>query len=281
MINSKILIIDNASSINLSKIRILCDYFIRNSVNEGLAKAYNAALQIALYLNEDWILLLDQDTRLNENLDLQKIFSEYNKLSIKDRVAIISINRIYAHTIKNLDNFKICKSVVNSGSLLNVKICSTFKYNEDLFIDRIDNEYCYRLRKHGFYILVYSNQLIYHKIGDNTRLYRKLFSRSILFFLKILSIRHGIKEFRKVVRYRDFYIVYNNYYRYYTIIRNTIYLCSRRLIDLYHIKTIPSWTLSLYEQTNLIITLKLLTLGIFHGILGDLKEDNKKITKYF
>jgi len=280
--NSKILIIDNASSIDLSKIRKLCDYFVQNNTNEGLAKAYNYAIKIASYLNEDWILLLDQDTEIYENLDIQKIFDEYNKLPIMGKVAIISLNRIYAHTTKNeIGNFKLCKSVVNSGSILNVKICSRFRYNEDLFIDRIDNDYCSRLRKNGFYILVYRYQLIYHSIGDYSRLYNKQISKIIIFLLKILSIRHGIREFKKVMHYRAFYVVYNNYYRYYTIIRNTVYLCSRGKIDLFYLKTLPSWVLSLYEQTNLIITLKLVSLALFHGILGDLKNDNKKLIKLF
>ncbi len=282
MLNTKILIIDNASNVDLSKIRKLCDYFIQNNINEGLARAYNYAIKIASYLNEDWILLLDQDTKIYDNLDLQKIFDEYNKLPIRNKVAIISLNRIYANTTGNeICNFRECKSVVNSGSFLNVNICSRFKYNEDLFIDRVDNEYCNRLRKHGYYILVYRYQLISHRIGDHAYPYSKLFSKVIIFFLKILSIRHGIQEFRKVIHYRAFYIEYDNYYRHYTIIRNTIYLCLRRRIEFYYFKTLPSWILSLYEQTNLITTFKLVILALFHGILGDLKNDNRKLIKYF
>ncbi|BDB98141.1 glycosyl transferase family 2 [Saccharolobus caldissimus] len=282
VLKSKILIVDNNSTTSLNEIISLSDYIIINGCNMGLAKAYNIALKFSNYLGEDWLLLLDQDSKILEEFDIREIIEEVSKLPQKDKVAIISLNKIFAYTTKeNIGIFIKCKSVVNSGSILNVKICSNFKYNEDLFIDRIDNEYCYRLRKHGYLILAYPRQLICHKIGDKISPYKKKLSKLILFLLKTLSLMHGFSEFKKVIKYKDYYIVYNNYYRYYTIIRNTIYLSIRSMIDKNFLKTLPSWLLALYEETSLIVMLKLFTLALFHGLIGDLKRDNERIFRYF
>ncbi|WP_338602444.1 glycosyltransferase [Sulfolobus tengchongensis] len=276
----KILIIDNNSDIPIDLIDSI-DFFLKFRKNTGLAYAYNIGLEIARTLGIKWLLILDQDSKLHGKIDFDKIFQNYNNLLIKDHVAIISLNKMFCYTTdQRIGNFIVCKSAVNSGSILNVDICHKIPYNTKLFLDRIDNEYCYRLRRNGYFVLAYNEQLLTHTIGDKILPYRKLLSRSVLFLFKLRRIRYGIKSFIASSRNNDVYVYYNNYLRYYFIIRNTIYLILRRMIDSFYASTLITWSLSLYERTNIIIFIKFMILAILHGIIGDLEKDNKKLTRY-
>jgi GT2 family glycosyltransferase len=53
------------NSIHSNEINIISSY--STNENHGVAKAYNYALKIASSNNVDWLLLLDQDTRLNDD----------------------------------------------------------------------------------------------------------------------------------------------------------------------------------------------------------------------
>ena len=57
-------------------------------------------------------------------------------------------------------------SLITSGSLINTSIFSEIGgYNEKLFIDEVDHEYCYRIKMLGYSVLQLENILLNHTLG--------------------------------------------------------------------------------------------------------------------
>lgn len=96
----------------------------------------------------------------------------------------------------------------------------------------------------------------------------------MLFVLKTLAITHGVTEYKKVLKSESKYILYPTW-RYYLIIRNTLYLAIRGRIDFFFIKSLPTFVLALYEQSELLTTLKLLLRVTYYSLLGNLDRDNR------
>ena len=53
------------------------------------------------------------------------------------------------------EGFSERESVITAGSLISIMAYKAIGgYNEALFIDEVDHEYCYRLRREGFQVLL-------------------------------------------------------------------------------------------------------------------------------
>ena len=69
--------------------------------------------------------------------------------------------------------------VINSGSLVNVKAWSDVGgYDERLFIDSIDYDFCRRLKRKGWEILQSNNLYFEHSLGDRKKILWGLFNYS-------------------------------------------------------------------------------------------------------
>ena len=272
-----VLIVNNSPSENsYRKLQEISDWYFVAGENMGIGFAYNLALLLAKLTNERWILILDQDSQIIDVRELKSLLEKIDSYLLNDNIAIISINKKfgYCNSMSFHPDFYDCKSVVNSGSLLNVNICWKLRYDEKLLIDRIDNEYCHRLRKNGYRILAYKKQLISHSVGNGALPFKKRLSKIMLLILKTLAITHGVTEYKKVLKSESKYILYPTW-RYYLIIRNTLYLAIRGRIDFFFIKSLPTFVLALYEQSDLLTTLKLLLRAIYYSLLGNLDRDNR------
>lgn len=59
------------------------------------------------------------------------------------------------------------KSAITSGMVLNIKIARSLGgFDEGLFIDGVDTEYCYRVIQNNYKILMFSDILLEHHIGN-------------------------------------------------------------------------------------------------------------------
>ncbi|EJT5919229.1 glycosyltransferase family 2 protein [Clostridium perfringens] len=165
-----IIIIDNNSS-NLSELDELLNNMsikiIKNKENFGIAKALNIGIDYAKKNGFKWILTLDQDSICEKNFI--KKYKSYLKNS-KENIIILtpSINDI------NLCNTIEFNSVVNeevrfaitSGSLISIeKALEIGKYNENLFIDYVDFEFCLRAILKEYKIIRLNNVRLLHELG--------------------------------------------------------------------------------------------------------------------
>ncbi|BDZ77039.1 glycosyltransferase family 2 protein [Claveliimonas bilis] len=197
-----IVLIDNGSS-NIDEIE-KADFvvehcvLIKNSSNLGLATALNQAMQWAYENDYDWVLTLDQDSVCEKSLVVN-----LSKHVNKERVGIIApkfIDRNCKRLSDSETGWKYILRCITSASLTNVKIWKEVgEFNEELFIDYVDYDFCAKLIRSGYAIIKDSDVSLIHEIGHSKRIF--------------VAKKHS-------------YILYNHSaMRDYYIVRNTLYYC--------------------------------------------------------
>lgn len=170
----QILVFDNASA-NIGEIRNLAASFdrvrlIENDQNLGLPANYNRAARMARDLDCPWLLLMDQDTVVPS--DLIRKYMEYTS---DPQAAVISpvvwdVNSLDPEeALRNLPEGPVScvDHCISSASLNRVDILLAIGgFEERLFIDYVDIEYCMRARLNGYKILCVHDCLVKHRLGD-------------------------------------------------------------------------------------------------------------------
>ncbi len=130
--------------------------------NFGIAAALNFGYRRAEELGMEWVLTMDQDSSFLEP-DI-KHYLNPNAYHFKESgVAVFGPNFEGPPTNDLID----CNSVISSGSLVNLAANKRNSgYNEDLFIDQVDHEYCCRLKILGYRILRVGHISMRHTVGS-------------------------------------------------------------------------------------------------------------------
>lgn len=168
----KLFIIDNSDQKTLLYKELLskltgCEY-ISNNDNLGIAAALNIGAKKGIEQGYDFILTMDQDSRVPENI-IQEIFYYTDKYNYDiNTIGIISPfhydNPWMVVPSNDIDEMLY---VMTSGNLLNLKAFkSVGDFSEELFIDRVDDEYCMRLLMNGYKVLRINKILLPHKLGN-------------------------------------------------------------------------------------------------------------------
>lgn len=153
-------------------------HYIWMGGNYGIACALNTAAEAATKRNYEYLLMMDNDSKLLKG-SIGAMTEFFNKGNIDDRVALMC-----TQADKNLVSNTISDEwyVITSGSLLRLDAyikCGPFL--DCLFIDGIDHEYCYRLKKFGYRIVSLNYIYMPHNLGETKVIYlfgNKLFSWS-------------------------------------------------------------------------------------------------------
>lgn len=201
----KLYVVDNSEKVNeglVSELRNIPQVvYLKNQENMGIALPLNRCLQMAYEEGYCWLWTMDQDSCFETNM-AQKLWRNLLKI-IDSKVALyapfcITKKTVFIETNKVED----VKSVITSGSLVNVTIAQQLGgFDEALFIDEVDHEFCYRVRKNGYKILLDKSIPMVHSIGNISRV-------SILGGLARCTCTH------------------HNYIRRYYITRNKLYVAS-------------------------------------------------------
>ena len=171
---------------------------IENDKNYGIAKALNQMCARALYLGYSWILTLDQDSVCPPNL-----LNEFSKYIENQQLGIICPRfEIDVASIKVINKAdtpnKFVDFCITSASLTNLFVWQKVGgFNEWLFIDCVDYDYCMKVRIAGYKIFMVNNLIINHCVGTPT-IHKLPFGR------KIVLYNHS--------NFRNYYIVRNNIY---------------------------------------------------------------------
>lgn len=155
----EVVIVDNGTSLPLLPYTV-----IRNGKNLGLSGALNIGMEYVEKKGFEWVLMLDQDSRILDTYvttmlesaapDVAMIGPRY--LDFRSGVDV------GPKPMKNGD----LPLTMTSGSMLSVKAFKAIGgFNESLFIDYVDTEYCFRLRRMGFRIAA-SRVVLSHALGD-------------------------------------------------------------------------------------------------------------------
>jgi rhamnosyltransferase len=148
---------------------------IQNRENLGIGSALNQGLAHAIGLGYPWVITFDQDSWVHEDLVTTSI-GIYEQQPRPELVGIIGCNfedeNIHTAAIRfkhKGPNFAETDTVITSGSLLSAGAFSTAgPFRSDFFIDFIDHEYCLRLLKLGYQVLIATAPLMVHALGAAT-----------------------------------------------------------------------------------------------------------------
>jgi rhamnosyltransferase len=225
--------------------------------NLGIGKASNVgANYLFKNFNLNYVVFCDQDTvfsysyfnqlreliHLNPNFIYAPKYLNENIGKVENRMVVRKSNRVFTSIVESEDVYQ----VIASGMAV-PKECFTLLqgFREDLFIDWVDLEFCWRCYKNGFKIKMLNTQ-INHYLGDSS--------------FKIgnfeVPLRSGI--------------------RYYYLIRNGYYLAlnfnhgSKRINLWFLVKVSKEFfgytVLSIFKFKDL----KLIMKGLIHGLTGRL-----------
>jgi len=182
-------IVDNGSA-NIADIKKMLDKHARICEivelgrNYGIAYALNIAVGRSILQDPTWILTIDQDSIIHTNT-IASTIDAYENLNdlVKRDCAIVSlrsnverigggpVNWINAYcarinTLNQYGDFIEKRVVITSGNLIRAAICRHVSFNERLFIDQVDFDFCASLRKRGYRILEYQLGLMDHCLGE-------------------------------------------------------------------------------------------------------------------
>lgn len=200
----------------------------------------------------DFLLTMDQDSKFSDTLDayFESLiqFDWENTLGIGPHLRLKNVSK---EETKQKQKWEKVYSVITSGNIINVKNAVFIGgFLEKLFIDEVDNEFCYRGYSKGYYT--------YQSTGE-------------------IYLDHNLGNQKKVKFIREFHPTMHNYIRTYYIFRNKTYVIKK-----YHSLNIRlMWTEYYWRMFKLAISkaffesdkkrkLKSVFCGIYDGSMNNM-----------
>ncbi|EFC1954873.1 TPA: glycosyltransferase family 2 protein [Escherichia coli] len=170
-----IITVDNTPMHVMETVQHDNNYKIYLGDNLGIATAQNVGLRKAIELGCKKCIIFDQDSIIPESI-CQTLGNDIDTLnSMGMKVACIGprINDILEkkiekskNEIKVVNNCFSVNQIIASGSLFNLEFLEDIGYMEDdLFIDAVDHEWCWRAKKNGYDVCISANIYMQHVIG--------------------------------------------------------------------------------------------------------------------
>lgn len=162
--------------------------------NKGIASALNKGIKYSIEKGYNWILTLDHDSIITDNM-IKNMLTCYEGLNneLKEKVAMLVPVHVEEKEYQNASNINEEKASnsyievlteITSGALTKAEIYKNVgMYDEKLFIDLVDHDYCLSLNKKGFKIIQVNNATLIHNLGESVR-------KSIL-GLKMIPTNHS------------------------------------------------------------------------------------------
>ena len=138
---------------------------IQNHENFGIARALNQAGQFAVANKFEWLMTMDQDSNFLPG-SLERMMSFIRQAEVKPAILTPFHQTPQGRTPGGSTTNEV-RMTMTSGNLLNLgayAACGPFE--EKLFIDSVDHEYCLRLRKAGYKIVRLNTSILNHRLGN-------------------------------------------------------------------------------------------------------------------
>jgi rhamnosyltransferase len=172
---SRVIVVDNGttgeSGANLEKALGLRESVtcIRNSENLGVAAALNQGIRKALKEEDcSWIVTFDQDSLPAADM-VEKMLAVWRSHPHQEKLMVAGPRTAFVDSTSRPDpaedrSWRETTHVITSGSLISRRAFNLAGYyNEGLFIDYVDIEYCLRLRSLGYQVIeVQSTEMLHH-----------------------------------------------------------------------------------------------------------------------
>lgn len=165
---SLVCVVDNGSR-NADEVRQICQeygaVYSGSSLNTGVASGLNRVMMIAASRSCEAVLFLDQDSILADG-SLPMLLQTLSEDAVG--IAVAAVHERNSGAIQTTKaEVDYC---ITSGSLVRVSTWSEIgQYDEGMFVDFVDFDFCARLRKKGLRIVRDDRASIDHSIGDYER----------------------------------------------------------------------------------------------------------------
>jgi rhamnosyltransferase len=149
---------------------------IRNQENLGIAVALNLGVKYALEAGFDWVCTLDQDSRVSDGFIL-KMLETYRQSNEPEKIAVLAPTYRDRDSgvdlrLKRSRNGQVLTAMTSGSIMPSSTIRKLGLFDESLYIDAVDIEFCLRARRNGMLILQ-SPAVLLHSLGRTT--YYQLF----------------------------------------------------------------------------------------------------------
>lgn len=170
-----VLIIDNASDDKIKSLLRSIEaenvVIIYNSINYGVAYALNQGIDYAEKHGFKWVLTMDQDSIADKDMVSDLLTCADNFSNDLNYVSFSPIFIDDKHTKESYKAFnKTCQeryTVITSGNLIKTDVFRAVgKFEDKLFIDCVDLEFCLRLRQFGYKIVRCYKAELFHSLGE-------------------------------------------------------------------------------------------------------------------
>lgn len=196
----KIYIVDNSKTCTYktSPANNTSQIIIHDGLNNGIAKRLNQVCELAIQDGFEYLLTMDQDSFFDTPA-ITSYLQCINNFKNKEEIAMFGVN--YNHQTGNEDcTFSDVKFLITSGSIINLNAFKNIgAFDENLFIDFIDSEYCLRSLQNGYKLIEFKNIYMHHNLGD-------------------VSTKHSLKTLKKSGR------SFHSSIRLYYMLRNFLYV---------------------------------------------------------
>lgn len=139
--------------------------YIHDGDNKGIAERLNQAVELSLVEGFEWMLTMDQDSFFDHE-NIATYLNCISNFELSDNVGIFGIEfENKTETNCNCESIET-DQLITSGSILNLRACKKVgKFDEALFIDEVDLEFCYKLICRNFKVVKFKNISLNHQLG--------------------------------------------------------------------------------------------------------------------
>lgn len=162
-----VIVVDNSVNDNMAMLTHLQNVvYMPMWYNMGIATALNYGVAKAADLGADWILTMDQDSRFAVN-EFEHL--KATALALQKDKAVAAIGAITDPKIEKSFECEEVKEIITSGSLNRLShFQAVGGFDETLFIDCVDFDFCFRLREAGYRIFMDKGSKLDHRRGTPT-----------------------------------------------------------------------------------------------------------------
>jgi rhamnosyltransferase len=152
---------------------------VRNDENVGIAAALSQAARLAQAGGFEWLATFDQDSLITPGA-IRSLLDLYATHPDRKRIAILALShrdratgRDYhsrIDTLEDADEWRSVRLTITSGSLVKSEVFGVIgTFDDKLFIDAVDTEFCFRCRRKGYLIVEGKRQIMAHSVGSATK----------------------------------------------------------------------------------------------------------------
>jgi rhamnosyltransferase len=143
--------------------------------NIGVAAALNAGASAVRQHGFVWVATFDQDSSIESSF-AACVAKNMSAITHSENIALVTPVHVgreranfvgYCPILRDHGTWAEIGSVITSGNIISLKAWEAIGgFREGLFIDFVDYDYCFRLRKAGFRLILLRQVMMKHDIGE-------------------------------------------------------------------------------------------------------------------